>query len=229
MRPLKCGAQCPRLGRIRTAVPLMTYALALLAGIVGAGLGFALGATAAGLLAPVLGISGFEGASGYLLSSSGADRRPPRSRPWRLARSSSRRASKLGCNWGRLALVVIGVIGVGGAVLGGFWFMRPIINANGPALTSYSRSGCRCVPHRLAGPAIRSSFRPARTGCQADWSPQEEEGRAVIAGSVEMYFRTWQRMLVLTMPDKTDVLFNKAWAKPPPIPRHLAHGSEPTT
>ena len=43
----------------------MTYLLALLAALVGAALGFALGAAAAGLLAPVLGITSFEGASGY--------------------------------------------------------------------------------------------------------------------------------------------------------------------
>ena len=43
----------------------MTYLLALLVALVGAALGFALGAAAAGLLAPVLGITSFEGASGY--------------------------------------------------------------------------------------------------------------------------------------------------------------------
>ena len=37
--------------------------------------------------------------------------------------------------------------------------------------------------------------------------PREEQGRTVIAGSVEMYFRTWNRLLVATMPDKTDLLF----------------------
>jgi hypothetical protein len=43
----------------------MTYLLALLAALVGAALGFALGAAAAGLAAPFLGITSFEGASGY--------------------------------------------------------------------------------------------------------------------------------------------------------------------
>ncbi len=37
---------------------------------------------------------------------------------------------------------------------------------------------------------------------------QEIGGRAVIAGNVKMYFRARQRLLVLTMPDKTDVLFD---------------------
>ena len=32
-------------------------------------------------------------------------------------------------------------------------------------------------------------------------------GRAVLAGSVELYYRTWHRLLVLRLPDGTDVLF----------------------
>ena len=44
---------------------LGSYALALLAALLGAALGFALGSAAADLLAPALGITSFEGASGY--------------------------------------------------------------------------------------------------------------------------------------------------------------------
>jgi hypothetical protein len=36
----------------------------------------------------------------------------------------------------------------------------------------------------------------------------QDESRSVIVGRVEMYYRTWQRTLVLTLPDKTDVLFD---------------------
>ena len=39
-------------------------------------------------------------------------------------------------------------------------------------------------------------------------SPRIEGGRKVIAGNVDLYYRTWRRLLVLRMPDKTDVLFN---------------------
>ena len=188
----------------------MTYALALLAGIVGAGLGFALGAAAAGLLAPVLGISGFEGASGYFAVFVGG----PIGALLGLVLGASlvlRRAGhrSLGAIGGRLALVVIGVIGVGGAVLAGFWFMRPIINANGPApqLVFEIRLPLRASPPSGTGYTIELQTSKNRMPGRLE-PPQEEEGRAVIAGSVEMYFRTWQRMLVLTMPDKTDVLFN---------------------
>jgi hypothetical protein len=43
----------------------MTYLLALLAAIVGCAVGAGLGMAVAGMLAAVLGISSFEGASGY--------------------------------------------------------------------------------------------------------------------------------------------------------------------
>jgi hypothetical protein len=43
----------------------MTYVLALLAAIVGGAIGTALGFFVAGALAPVLGITSFEGAAGY--------------------------------------------------------------------------------------------------------------------------------------------------------------------
>jgi hypothetical protein len=36
---------------------------------------------------------------------------------------------------------------------------------------------------------------------------RRDDGRDVVVGSVELYYRTWQRMLVLRLPDKTDVLF----------------------
>src|SRR4051794_13879637 len=112
----------------------MTYLLALIAALVGGGLGIALGVAAAGLLAATLGISSFEGASGYfavfiggpiggLLGVSLA--------PWLVLRRAGHRSfAALG---GRLVLVVAGVIALGAAGLGAFWMMRPIVNANGPA------------------------------------------------------------------------------------------------
>jgi hypothetical protein len=43
----------------------------------------------------------------------------------------------------------------------------------------------------------------------------QDGDRAVIAGTVDLYFRTSQRMLVMAMPDKKQVLFDlKLSAKP---------------
>ena len=36
---------------------------------------------------------------------------------------------------------------------------------------------------------------------------RRDDGREVLTGSVELYYRTWHRLLVLRLPDKTDVLF----------------------
>ena len=188
----------------------MTYALALLVALVGAGLGFALGAAAAGLLAPALGITAFEGASGYFAVFVGG----PLGALLGLVSGALlvlRRASPLsvGALAGRLALVVAGVLGVGAAVVGAFWLMRPLVNANGPApqLVFEIR-----LPPGAAPPAVNASaieLQTSRNRMPATLEAgRRDEGRDVIVGSVEMYYRTWQRTLVLTMPDKTDVLFD---------------------
>lgn len=44
-----------------------------------------------------------------------------------------------------------------------------------------------------------------------------EGGRTILVGSVEMYFRTSSRLLTLTLPDKTDVIFD---IKLPGKPKH---------
>jgi hypothetical protein len=58
---------------------------------------------------------------------------------------------------------------------------------------------------------------------------RQEESRSVVTGSVEMYYRTWQRTLVLTLPDKTDVLFDIRLGLSPPHARHSVRGSKRTT
>ena len=188
----------------------MTYALALLAALVGAGLGFALGSAAAGLLAPALGITAFEGASGYFAVFVGG----PLGALLGLLSGALlilRRAGPLGAGAlaGRLALVVVGVVGVGAAVLGAFWIMRPLVNANGPApqLVFEIRLPPSAAPSDANAWAIElqtSRNRMPTTLAAA----RRDEGRDVIVGSVEMYYRTWRRTLVLTIPDKTDVLFD---------------------
>ena len=111
----------------------MTYLLALLVALVGAALGFALGAAAAGLLAPVLGITSFEGASGYFAVFIGG----PIGGLAGLVlgallvlRRAGHRGAAVG---GRVALVFVGVVGLAAAGVAAFWLMRPLVNANGPA------------------------------------------------------------------------------------------------
>jgi hypothetical protein len=188
----------------------MTYLLALIAGIVGGGLGLALGIAAGALLAAALGITSFEGASGYFAVFTGG--------PIGgllglilapllvLRRAGHRGVAALG---GRLVLIIAAVIALGAAGLGAFWMMRPIVNANGPApqLVFEIR-----LPPGVAPPNVKTSeveLQTAKNRMPATIDKIElEDGRAVISGRVDLYFRVWHRMLVLTLPDKTDILFD---------------------
>jgi hypothetical protein len=188
----------------------MTYTLALLAALVGAALGFALGAAAAGLLAPAFGITAFEGASGYFAvfvgGPLGALLGIVSGALLVLRRAGHRSLEALA---GRLALIVVGVLGVGAAVLGTFWVMRPLVNANGPAPQLVFEIRLPPGAARAAVNASAIELQTSRNRMPAALDAgRRDDGREVIVGSVEMYYRTWRRTLVLTMPDKTDVLFD---------------------
>ena len=188
----------------------MTYFLALLAGIVGTALGFVAGAAAAAALAPLLGISSFEGASGYFAvfvgGPLGAILGFVLSTVLALRRLGHRSFGAVG---GRLALVAVSIAGIGAAVLGAFWIMRPIINPNGPPpqLVFEIRLPPGAAPPSVEGYTIELQTSKNRMPGSLE-APRQQDGRTVIAGSVDMYFRVWQRLLVLTTPDKTDVLFD---------------------
>jgi hypothetical protein len=187
----------------------MTYLVALLAALVGAALGFALGAAAAGLLAPVLGITSFEGASGYFAVFIGG---PVGGLAGLVLgallvlRRVGHRGAAVG---GRIALVFAGVVGVAAAGMAAFWLMRPLVNANGPAPRLAFE--IRLPPGvALAAPRARDTveLQTSKNRMPASLAlGRHEDGRDVVVGSVELYYRTWQRMLVLRLPDKTDVLF----------------------
>jgi hypothetical protein len=185
----------------------MTYLLALLVAVVGAALGFAVGAAAAAALAPLLGITSFEGASGYFAVFIGG--------PlgglvglvlgaWLVLRRAGLGGAAVA---GRIGLVFGGVVLLSAAGLGAFWLMRPLVNANGPAprLVFEIR-----LPPGVAAPPSRDvvELQTSKNTMPAVLSDgRREDGREVLAGSVELYYRTWGRLLVLRLPDRTDVLF----------------------
>lgn len=126
-------------------------------GIVGAGLGFALGAAAAAGLAPALGIPSFDGALGYFAVFVGG----PIGALFGLVLGTGlalRRAGfkSFGALAGRVAAVGAGVIGVCAAVLAGFWIMRPVINTIGlaPQLIFEIRLPPSAAPSSANGYAI---------------------------------------------------------------------------
>jgi hypothetical protein len=187
----------------------MTYLLSLLAALLGTGLGFFAGAAAAAALAPLLGISSFEGASGYFAVFIGG--------PLGgllglvigpvlvLRRRGHRGFSAIA---GRLGLAVAGVVVLGALVLAVVWWMRPIVNPNGlpPQLVFEIR-----LPPGAAAPDSREGFLELQTSENRMPANSvkigEDQGRPLVTGNVELYYRTSSRILVLTMPDKTDVLF----------------------
>ncbi|MEX0751381.1 MAG: hypothetical protein WD073_00450 [Xanthobacteraceae bacterium] len=197
----------------------MTYLLALAAAIVGAAIGAGIGVALAAMLAPALGISDFEGASGYFAVFVGG--------PigglaglvlgtvfvlrWRGPRN-------FGAIAGYLGMVAVGVIAIAAVVLAYFYLSQDILNPNGPTpqLVFEIR-----LPAGAAPPTERD--RPIELQTNRNRMPavmnrdgtRQDGGRPVITGSVEMYYRTSQRMLVMTAPDKTDVLFSLRLAGKP--------------
>jgi hypothetical protein len=206
-------------GRAGTSVKLlvMTYVLALLAGIVGAAVGFAAGAAVAAALAPALGITSFEGASGYFAvfigGPVGGVMGLVLGGVFALRRAGHRGFAAIG---GRLTMVAAGVVGVGAATLAAFWIARPIMNANGPSpqLVFEIRLPPGATPSTAAGYAIELQTSKNQMPGRLE-NPRQEDGRTVFAGSVELYFRVWQRMLVLKTPDKTDVLWSLSFGLSP--------------
>ena len=190
----------------------MTYLLALLVAVVGAALGFALGAAAAAALAPLLGISSFEGASGYFAVFIGG---PVGGLAglvlgaWLVLRRAGLKGAAVA---GRIALVFGGVVLIAAAGIGAVWLMRPLVNANGPAprLVFEIR-----LPPGVAAPSTRDvasrdvvELQTSKNTMPATLSDtRRDDGREVISGSVELYYRTWHRLVVLRLPDRTDVLF----------------------
>lgn len=192
----------------------MTYLLALVAALVGAALGFALGATVAGLLAPAFGITSFEGASGYFAVFIGGPIGGLTGlvlAPLLVLRRAQRRSAqpRAGAVGGRLVLVLAGVVGLAAAGLGAFWLMRPLVNPNGPApqLVFEIRLPPGVAPPARGDDAVELQTSENRMPATLA-AGRRDDGRDVVSGSVEIYYRTWRRMLVLRLPDKTDVLFD---------------------
>ena len=191
--------------RLQSVSPVVIYLLALLAAAIGAVLGFTLGAAAAGALAPMLGISSFEGAAGYFAIFIGGPIGALAGLvlgAWLVLRRTGLRGTAV---TGRIGLVFGGMVVLAAAGIGAAWLMRPLVNANGPApqLVFEIRLPPGAAPSRNA-----VELQTSKNTMPALLSEGRSEGtREVLAGTVELYYRTWQRLLVLHLPDKTDVLF----------------------
>jgi len=150
-------------------------------------LGFALGAAAAAALAPLLGITSFEGASGYFAVFIGGPLGGLAGLvmgAWLVLRRAGLKGAAVA---GRIGLVFGGVVLVAAAGLGAFWLMRPLVNANGPAprLVFEIR-----LPPGVAAPPSRDvvELQTGKNTMPAGLSDgRRDDGREVLAGSVELY------------------------------------------
>jgi hypothetical protein len=190
----------------------MTCILALLAAIAGGAIGAALGISIASILASILGISSFEGAAGYFAVFLGG----PiggliglvTGAVWILRRRGHR---GFGAVAGRFGLVLVGVAALAAGVIGFFYLTQDIVNPNGPAprlAFEIRLPAGSAIPTGAERPIQLETSKNRMPALMQPDAMRAEEGRTVLVGSVEMYYRTSQRLLTMTLPDKTDVLFD---------------------
>lgn len=197
----------------------MTYLLALLGGIAGAITGFLAGAGVASVLAPMLGISGFEGAAGYFAIFAGllaglagfvagvALTARLRSGRWSLG--------------GSIKYTLVSIVAVAALVTGGIMLrLATLEHFRGLSPTLYFEIR---LPEGMAAPERRKVDFEMQAGSQRsggqftdDWLRQDGN-RYIISGLVPLYTRTSQRMLVATLPDRPKLLFSIKLAATPKV------------
>jgi hypothetical protein len=215
---LLATASDERKRRFRRSGTFMTYVLALLAAIGGTAAGFTLGAIIAAALAPLLGITGFEGASGYFALLVGGPLGGLVGLVLCTVLVLHRRGHRtFQAVAGRFLLVVLAMTALGAAGLGLAYMSNDILNPNAmPVQLSFEIK----LPPNVMPPEGRDLVElqtdKNRMPAVVDRNGQRRDGdRAIITGSVDMYFRTSVRTVALTMPDKSVVLFSiKLGAKP---------------
>ena len=190
----------------------MTLLLSLLAGIAGAAIGWIAAAALTMLLGGLFGVSDFEGGRGMLAI-------------WGigplgglaglvlaivLVLRKRGRHSAGGIAW-RVPLVIAGIIALASFGLWWVYETRPVLNTSGPApqLAFEVR-----LPPGLAPPAdlaaVKAELHTEKNkmpGLVSRDAPRSDNGRALLAGSVELYYRSGWRLLEIRMPDQLDRIF----------------------
>lgn len=189
----------------------MTYILAFLAAIVGATAGFFLTAALGSVLAPVLGVSSFEGAAGYfavfVLGPLGGLAGLILGL-WLVFRykGGHRTFSAIA---GRSAIVVVAIVVV--AAAGVQLRLATLENfANGPApqLDFEIRLPANTVISRQGLDFEMQAGSQRSGGLLRDPWLRQDGDRPVLVGFVPLYTRTSQRMLVMSRPGEPKLLFN---------------------
>ena len=186
-----------------------TLLLSLLAGIAGAAIGWIAAAALTIFLGGYLGISDFEGGRGMLAV-------------WGIGPIGGlvgliagivlvlrkRGGFSLGAIAWRVPAVIAAIIAIAAA---GFWFFyetRPVLNTNGPAPRLAFE--VRLPPGLAPADGIKAELHTEKNKMPASLSretPRIEDGRSIVTGSVEMYYRSSWRLLEVRVPGQDDRIF----------------------
>jgi hypothetical protein len=196
----------------------MTYVLAVLAGLVGAVAGYAVSGSATAVIANMMGVSSFEGAVGFLAFFAigpiggligliaGI---------WIVLRRRGFRAGAL-AGRGVLVIVATGVLAAG--VVAVMYFQRAIISPNSlpPQLMFEVRLPPGAAAPRQSDVSIElNTDKNAMPAFLARNWIRTEDGRTIISGGVELYYRTSKRILVVKLANRPARLFTLKIAASP--------------
>ena len=187
----------------------MTYILALIAGIVGAAIGWAAAAAVTLFIGGLMGVSDFEGGRGMLavwgIGPLGGLAGLLAGIVLVLRRSGGHSAGGIVL---RLPLIIAIIVAL---VTGGLWWSyetRPVLNTNGPAPRLVFE--VRLPPGLASAEGTKAELHTDKNKMPADLvrtPPRSEEDRSVIAGTVELYFRSSWRLLEVRVPGQDDRIF----------------------
>jgi len=189
----------------------MTFLLALLAGIVGSVTGYLLAAAGGAALAPLLGISSFEGEAGYfaafLCGPLGAVVGLIAGAVVVLRR---RGVSGVGAVSGRLALVGASIVALVTAGIGVAYMNRDLVSSNGapPQLTFEIRLPPGAIAPTPDDITVHLDSAKGHLPATLFAARFHRDGdRPVIVGAVDIRYRESRRLLVLRLPNEPDRLF----------------------
>jgi hypothetical protein len=198
---------------------MKTFLLAVIAGVVGAVAGYVVAAFGAMLFAMATGMSNFEGAAGMFAAFAVGPIGGLIGLVLGIVLMLRRRSPGVGLGAiavrGLLAVAAIVALVAGG--IGVAHLMRDTVNPNGaaPRLMFDLR-----LPPGTPGDAKTLTVelhtdRNAAPGIVFDRPEQRDGARIVVSGSVELYFRTSQRLLVVKRRGEPDRLFRLALSSSP--------------
>jgi hypothetical protein len=198
---------------------IATFALAFLAGIVGAVFGWIVTGFAADAILAVTGMSDINGGRAMVAFFSFAPFGAIAGLIFGIWLVLRRRLGNPGFArvTGYSALVVLLCAGMGGAYVGYLYLADDVLVRNGPPphLKFEIRSPSNALPDKLEG--IKIDLETDKNTMPGTWESEAnaEDGGTIASGSVEIYFRSSQRFLVLRVPDQPDRLFKLKLASNP--------------